>query len=175
MGRVNKSKRGKPSVRSRQRRREFLKQKNIEAQRRLQAKLEEGDNVIKELQEQLELVEEGKGKGKDKSENWEELKDELNKEWEERMKVREEEWKACMVKQDKEWQKAWNLRMENLQEGHRLEVERARQGLLQERVQLVEDKRSAEGARDLALARVRDLEREVAALTRRLTNTRSRR
>ena len=50
MGRVNKSKRGKPLVRTRQRRREFLKQRNIEAQRQLQAKLEEDDNMIKELQ-----------------------------------------------------------------------------------------------------------------------------
>src|SRR5215212_9093237 len=175
MGRINKSKRGKPSVRSRQRRREFLKRENIEAQRQLQVKLEEEDNVIKELQERLELSERQKEGKKDKSADLRKLRDKLNKEWEEKMKAQEEEWKACVAKQDEEWRKCWNLRMEDLQENHRMEVERAKQGLLQERVQLVEDKRSAERARDVALARVADLEREVGNLNRRLANVRSRR
>ena len=156
--RQNKSTCGKPSVRSRQRRREFLKQKNGEVQRRLQTQLEKEDHVIKELQQQLEISERVKAEALEK----------LNNEWKEKVRTRDKEWESCLREQDMEWKKGWALRLENLQRKHREEVEGAKQGLLEDRVQLLEDKRNAERNRDLALARVEDLEREVANLNSRL-------
>ena len=162
MARVtSRSRKTKPSKKSKIRRRQFLKSQKLSERREHVKKEKEAEGTISAFQVELkdfmnmntELREELKKKKIGDRQGEKELLEERDKIWRKKMLAREEQWKEFQKNQEKAFR-----------ERERLKGEKEKQDILESRAQLLTEKRHVEFERDRLAERVEELENEVADL-----------
>ena len=136
----NRNRKTKPSKKSKQRRRDFLRSKNLSVHREYQQRLAEEDKVIKELQEELEEI-------KTDVQTSEEVKSLLKDNdtaWRGKAKAYKERWERKMEEKEKEFERRLERQRNEFEEEKKRDLERQKQFFLEDRVKLFEENKRLE-------------------------------